>query len=83
MNVLVFKEILEGCLPALTHLVNSSLVQGRFCEEWKEALVKPLITKIALGMQNSNKRPVRNLCFISKVVDKVITRPVQPTLPGK
>ena len=33
------KELLEGCLPALTHLVNSSLDQGRFCEDWKEAIV--------------------------------------------
>ena len=65
------QELLDGCLPALTHLVNSSLDQGRFCEDWKEAIVKPLIKKIALGTQNSNCRPVSNLCFISKVVEKV------------
>ena len=65
------QELLEGCLPTLTHLVNSSLGQGIFCEDWKEAIVKPLIKKIALGMENSNYRPVSNLCFISKVVEKV------------
>ena len=52
------QEVLEGCLPALTHLVNSSPDQGSFCDKWKEAIVKPLIKKIALGTQNSNYRPV-------------------------
>ena len=66
------QELLEGCIPALTHLVNSSLDQGRFCEDWKEAIVKPLIKKITLGKQNSNYRPVSNLSFISKVVEKVM-----------
>ena len=65
------QELQDGCLPALAHIVNSSLDQGRFCEDWKEAIVKPLIKKITLGMQNSNYRPVSNLCFISKIVEKV------------
>ena len=34
------QEIIEGCIPAITHLVNSSLDQGAFCNTWKEALVK-------------------------------------------
>ena len=65
------QELLGGCLPAITHLVNSSLDQGAFCEEWKEALVKPLIKKKSLGTQNSNYRPVSNLSFISKIIEKV------------
>ena len=39
------QEIIEGCIPAITHLVNSSLDQGAFCNTWKEALVKLLIKK--------------------------------------
>ena len=65
------QELIDGCLPAPMHLVNSSLIQGKFCKEWKEAIVKPLIKKITLGTQNSNYRPVSNLCFISKIVEKV------------
>ena len=65
------QEIIEGCIPAITHLVNSSLDQGAFCDIWKEALVKPLIKKKSLGMQNSNYRPVSNLSFISKIIEKV------------
>ena len=66
-----FEEILDGCLPALVHLVNRSLDTGDFCEDWKEALVKPLIKKKSLGPQNSNYRPVSNLSFISKILEKV------------
>ena len=29
------QEVLEGCLPSITHIVNSSLGQGKFCEDWK------------------------------------------------
>ena len=65
------QELLGGYLPAITHLVNSSLDQGAFCEEWKEALVKPLIKKKLLGTQNNNYRPVSNLSFISKIIEKV------------
>ena len=65
------QEIIEGCIPAITHLVNSSLDQGAFCNTWKEALVKPLIKKKSLGTQNSNYRPVSNLSFISKIIEKV------------
>ena len=65
------QEILQGCLPSITHLVNSSLDQGIFSSDWKEALVKPLVKKKSLGTQNSNYRPVSNLSFISKIVEKV------------
>ena len=65
------QEIIEGCMPAITHLVNSSLDQGAFCDTWKEALVKPLIKKKSLGTQHSNYRPVSNLSFISKIIEKV------------
>ena len=43
------QEILPGCLPSITHLVNSSLEQGTFIEDWKEILVKPLLKKKSLG----------------------------------
>ena len=64
------QEVLVGCLPAITHLVNSSLDQEAFCKDWKEALVKPLIKKKSLGTQNSNYRPVSHLSFISKIIER-------------
>ena len=65
------QEILDGCLPALLHIINRSLELGEFTDIWKEALVKLLIKKKQLGTANSNYRPVSNLSFISKIVEKV------------
>ena len=58
-------DCLEVLLPVITKIVNSSLVQGYFPQDWKEALVKPLYKKTGLGATFNNLRP------ISKVYLKV------------
>ena len=73
------KEVLEGCLTAITHTTNSSLNMSSFCEEWKAATVKPLVKKLSGGLVKTNYRPVSNLGFISKVVEKV-TQTIHETL---
>ena len=65
------KEVLGTILPSLTHIVNKSLAQGEFYTNWKEALVKPLVKNRILGTTLINYRPVSNLQFISKIVEKV------------
>ena len=65
------KEVLGTILPSLAHLVNESLDQGAFYTNWKEALAKPLVKKISLGTTMTNYRPVSNLQFISKIVERV------------
>ena len=65
------KEVRETILPSLTHIVNKSLAQGEFYTNWKEALVKPLVKNRILGTTLTNYRPVSNLQFISKIVEKV------------
>ena len=65
------KEVLRTILPSLTHIVNKSLAQGEFYTNWKEALVKPLVKNRKLGKTLTNYRPVSNLQFISKIVEKV------------
>ena len=64
------RQVLEGCLPALTHITNKSLDTNQFCKEWKEELVKPLIKKPSAGLERANYRPVSNLGFISNIVEK-------------
>ena len=66
-----FKEVLGTILLSITHIVNKSLDQGEFYTSWKEALVKPLVKKKILGTAMTNYRPVSNLQFISKIVEKV------------
>ena len=62
------KEVLEGCLPAITHLTKSPLNTSSFCEEWKESIVNWLV-KTCGGLVKTNYRPVHNLGYISKVVE--------------
>ena len=65
----ILKEILPNCISALTKLINLSL-ESVFAENWKIAIVRPLIKKIGLDLIYKNFRPVSNLSFISKLVEK-------------
>ena len=64
------KKVLVHCTPAITKVVNLSLSMGHFYEDWKLAIVRPLIKLIKKGTEKSNYRPVSNLQFISKVIKK-------------
>ena len=68
----LLKEALELLLPTLTKLVNLSLEEGVFAEEWKIALLKPLLKKIVMVLINTWYYPVLNLPFLSKVVEKSV-----------
>ena len=41
----ILKEALDLLLPTLVKLVNLSLVEGEFVQQWKTALVKSLLKK--------------------------------------
>ena len=41
-----------------------------FVEEWKVAIIHPLLKKLGLDLISSNYRPVSNLPLLSKVVEK-------------
>ena len=64
------KEVLHTCLPSITKIVNLSLEKGTFSNQWKTAIVKPLIKAKTKGTAYTNYRPVSNLSFISKVVER-------------
>ena len=66
----LLKECLDSLLAVLTLLVNKSLQIGYFPEEWKNALVKPLLKKLGLELVFPSFRPVSNLPFISKLTEK-------------
>ena len=64
------KEGIETMLPVITKLTNISLRCGVFATKWKTAIIRPLLKKANLELITSNYRPVSNLSFISKVVEK-------------
>ena len=40
----LLKELLPSCIGTITHIVNTSLTKGIFANNWKTALVCPLLT---------------------------------------
>ena len=62
------------CLtPVITNIVNLSLSAGYFPSTLKSAIVKPLLKKATLDPEIfKNFRPVSNLSFLSKVIEKAI-----------
>ena len=56
-------------LIPITRLVNKSLTSGEFLKDWKISIIKPLIKK-GTNTKLSNYRPINNLSFMSKVVER-------------
>lgn len=73
----LLKRFLHVLLPVLTRLVNGSLSDGIFLAKWKKAVVKPLIKKSNLDHVYMNYRPVSNLSFLSKIIEKVVNNQLQ------
>jgi Reverse transcriptase (RNA-dependent DNA polymerase)/Endonuclease/Exonuclease/phosphatase family len=70
-------QLLKSCLDALilpiTTLVNLSLSEGIFPDNFKHAVVTPLHKKHSLPHEDlSSYRPISNLNFISKILERII-----------
>ncbi len=66
-----FKSVLN-CLEAdLLEVVNASLISGTFPNSLKTAVVKPLQKNLDNTIL-SNYRPISNLAFIGKIIEKVV-----------
>ena len=67
--------MLHVVTPVLTTLINASLASGQFPSQLKRAQVKPLLKKTGLDSTSlSNYRPVSNIPFLSKVMEKVVAK---------
>ena len=74
-------ECLDSILPSLTDLFNSSLTSGIFPQCFKSALVTPILKKRCLDHNDlNNYRPVSSLCFIAKILEKLISSQVSSNL---
>ena len=65
--LLRFKETI---LDAITMIVNQSLTMREFLDDWKMAIVRPLIKGTNLYTKLKSYRPISNLSFISKIIEK-------------
>ena len=67
----LLKGILPVITPLITHTVKASLETGIFPDTLKEGLVKPLLKKVNLDLIHKNYRPVSNLEFLGKLMERV------------
>ena len=85
MNLVYFMKVFErlkivflfsprswSLLPVITTIIDKALEAGHFPKSWKEALVCPLLKKAGLHIILKNFRPVSNLAFLSKLIEKTV-----------
>ena len=74
----LLKEVLPALLPTLCKIVNHSLNSCTVPTELKTATVTPLLKKPTLDPENmKNYRPVSNLAYVGKLVEKVVVTQIE------
>ncbi len=70
----LLKEVLPEVIDPLLAIINSSLSLGYVPKNFKLAVIKPLIKKPQLDPKDLvNYRPISNLPFLSKILEKVVS----------
>ena len=70
----LLKQCLDALLPHITQTINLSLQLGEVPALFKSAIVTPLLKKPSLDRNIlKNYRPVSNLPFLSKVLEKTVS----------
>ena len=67
--ILNFSKLL---VPVWTKIINKSIEEGTVLKCWKEEIVLPVQKNHNLGTDLTNYRPISNLTFFSKLLEKVI-----------
>ncbi len=81
LPVETFKQCLNDQLPTITRIVNISLSTGKFPADLKHARIKPLLKKSNLDVNTlSNYRPISNLPFLGKVIERIAVQQFQAYL---
>ena len=80
----LLKACIDELLPALTNIINSSLDQAYVPSEFKRSHIRPLLKKPDLDQDElKNYRPVSNLPFVSKVLEKVVDKRIESHLTSQ
>jgi len=70
LNAKLLKLSVDVAIPAITDIINYSLMSGSFPRSWKEALIQPL-AKVSSPALPGDYRPISILPTLSKVLEKV------------
>ena len=69
----LLKELIDVIVPVVTKIFNVSLSTGTVPSAFRHAIVKPLLKKAGLDINElKNFRPVSNLPFLSKILEKLV-----------
>ena len=68
----LLKECIAELVPTIAAIVNMSLRDSLMPKSLKTALIRPLSKKTGLD-SDINYRPISNLTFISKVIEKMVS----------
>ena len=68
----LLKNCLDELVPVITLIINHSMSSGCVPDNMKKAIVTPLLKKSSLEPDFKNYRPVSNLSFISKLLERVV-----------
>ncbi len=80
----LLKELLPVAEEPLLNIINSSLSLGHVPKPFKLAVIKPLIKKPKLDpCELANYRPISNLLFMSKMLEKVVSAQLCSFLQNK
>ena len=78
MPTFLLKSTLPILLPTICSIVNQSLSTGVVPNSLKKAAVAPLLKKPTLDVENfKNFRPVSNLPYIGKIIEKVAVKQME------
>jgi len=70
----LLKACLDSLLSPITNIINYSLTEGIFPTKFKHAIVIPKLKKHSLPQEElSSYRPISNLNFISKILERIIS----------
>ena len=75
----LLKYCLDILIEPITSIINKSLQEGVFPDQFKKAYTRPLLKETTLDKNElKNYRPVSNLSFISKILESCR---ISPTFP--
>ena len=68
----LLKVYSDVIVPYIMDIVNTSIVSGSFTKNIKQAFLRPLLKKRGLDLALCNYRPVSNVAYISKIIERVV-----------
>ena len=81
LNISKLFSVYSHTIKFITAIVNKCFSEGCFPQSEKHALIRPLLKKPGLDVENkSNYRPVSNLSFLSKILERAMLAQLLPLL---